>query len=375
MLDDQDAVHVMQNQVFPDFSSGLRWCFETMDRSRRQRGALLDSLGFRPQTTAGVTLLETDELLLHAFGEASPGRPLALIVPAPIKRAYIWDLNPECSVVRHALQAGMQVCLIEWKDPDTNLGLEDYGHRLLAQCVAAIVAQGTVAPPFLFAHSLGGVFAGVYAALEPERVAGLVLVETPLHFAEASGDFRNLLAAAPPAREVTRRFGNVPGSVLNAASMAASPSTFAFERHADLLASLGSQEKLRLHLQVERWTLDEAPMAPLLFEQVVEHLYREDRFYRGALTIGGRSIGPGDVRCPLLSVYDPRSRIIPPEAVIAFHEAAASFNKRLLAYQGDIGVALAHVGALVGERAHRELWPMIFEWTTGIFEAETVPPA
>jgi len=144
--------------------------------------------------------------------------------------------------------------------------------------------------------------------------------------------------------------------------MVASPITFGSARYADLFASLPSTPKIRSHWLVERWTLDEMPMSPRLFEQVVEQLYREDYFMRRMLTIADRTIGPQDLAVPLLSVYDPSSVVIPPASVIAFHEAAASRNKRLLTYDGDTGVAIAHVGALVGENAHRTLWPEIFGW-------------
>jgi polyhydroxyalkanoate synthase subunit PhaC len=42
--------------------------------------------------------------------------PALLIVPAPIKRAYVWDLLPEVSVVRRCLGRGLRVYLLEWLD-------------------------------------------------------------------------------------------------------------------------------------------------------------------------------------------------------------------------------------------------------------------
>ena len=43
------------------------------------------------------------------------------------------------------------------------------------------------------------------------------------------------------------------------------------------------------------------------------------------------------------------------------HEAAVSEDKLLLEYGGDVGVALQHVGVLVGRSAHRDLWPQILD--------------
>jgi hypothetical protein len=65
---------------------------------------------------------------------------------------------------------------------------------------------------------------------------------------------------------------------------------------------------------------------------------------------------------PVLSVVDPRSELVPPPAVLPFHAAAGSAEARLVWYRGDTGVALQHVGALVGRTARREVWPAILQW-------------
>lgn len=343
--------------------NGIRWWYESLDRVRRQRGLTLDSMGLGPSQAPYHTLLTRPGMRLRHYG-GEPSRPAALIIPAPIKRPYIWDLSPARSVVRRALARGLQVFLVEWTDPDgasTRFGLEEYGYALIEDCAALIEARCGV-PLFLLSHSLGGVFAAIYAALRPERVAGLVTVEAPLHFGDASGSFFPLLAFGPRTADVTRWFDTIPGSVLNQVSVAASPTSFQAERYADLVSSLDSKETLEGHWQVLRWALDEAPMARRLFEEVVELLYREDRFMRARLHVHGKDIGPSSISSPFLAVYDPRSLIVPPASVIAFLDAAASTEKRLLAYRGDIGVALAHVGVLVGRNAHEKIWPEIFGW-------------
>ena len=350
-------------------SSGIRWWFESLDKARKRRGVAMDQLGYGPTESPHQMALAVPGVRLRFYGGNPSSNSIALIVPAPIKRHYIWDLAPECSVVQHALREGMLVYLAEWTEPHENqsrMGLSDYAYRLLDQCVRAIRTTHPSGQLFLLSHSLGGLFATVYSAMRPEQVAGLVLVETPLHFGSASGSFTPLVAFGPPADKVAQVFDNVPGSVLSLASVIASPATFQVERYGDFIASLGSSRMLRTHMQVERWTLDESPMPGRLFEEVVEDLYRRDSLMRGTLAVATRTLSPKEVTAPLLSVYDPHSVVIPPDSVIAFHNAAGSRQKRLLAYEGDTGVALAHVGVLLGENAHRRLWPEIFAWLSVI---------
>ena len=113
-----------------------------------------------------------------------------------------------------------------------------------------------------------------------------------------------------------------------------------------------------------RWASDEFRMPGALFRDVVEQLYRDDAFARGTLEIAGERVGPATLRAPLTTVYAPRSAVIPPDSVVPVHEAAASPDKLLLEYGGDVGVALQHVGVLVGRTAHRDLWPRILDRMT-----------
>ena len=162
--------------------------------------------------------------------------------------------------------------------------------------------------------------------------------------------------------------GNVPGSFLDLVSVLAFPIAFEAARWADWVVSLPDLGALDTHLRVERWTFDEMPLAARLFREVVEALYREDRFLRGTLRVRGRRAAPDAITAPLLSVVDARCPIAPPRSVLPFHLAVGSPERRLLWYEGDTGVALRHLGMLVGRSAHRRLWPEIVRWIRALGE-------
>ena len=324
---------------------------------------MLEQVGFGPKETPYTVLHTEAGLTLRKYGQDRPDGPAVLLVPAPIKKAYIWDLAPPVSVVRSWLARGYQVYLAEWtlaNDPD--FGLDDYGDRLLGACQKAITADSGNTRLTIAGHSLGGVLAAVFACLHPDKVAALVLLEAPLHFGQDSGCFAPLVRATPDARPIAQAFGQVPGSFLGEVSLLASPQAFQLERLLDRYLSMANPYAMANHMRVERWTHDESPLPGRLFAEVVESLYREDRFMRGTLSIGQRQIGPHNLLAPLLNVIAPRSVVIPPSSVLPFHEAAASQAKCVLRYDGDIGVNLQHVGVLVGANAHARIWPAIFEW-------------
>lgn len=326
--------------------------FELLDGVRRAQGAALDALGLGAIQTPYETVLDEPGVSLRRYGS---GRgPAVLLVPAPIKRPYIWDLAPEVSVVRRCLAAGLRPFLVEWQPTDRDFGLADYAGRLIRDCIDATGERDAV----LVAHSLGGLFAAVFAALQPERVRGLVLLASPLHFARDVGIFGAMVddvrADTLPA--------SIPGSFLSSASFRASPGTFGWDRWIDFLSSLPEPDALGTHLRVERWTLDEFPLPRRLFAELAQRIAREDAFVRGTLEIDGRAARPSEVTAPLVCVLDARCRVVPPDAVLPFYDAAGSAHKTLLHYDGDVGVSLQHVGVLVGRNAHSRLWPEILRW-------------
>lgn len=336
---------------------------KNMDRIRQARGRTLDQAGYGPKESPYTVLHAEAGLTLRKYGDGSGDGPAVLLVPAPIKKAYIWDLTPQVSVVRRWLDAGYRVYLAEWT-PDTGptFGLDDYGDRLLRACQRAIQADSGNEQVIVAGHSLGGILTAIFASRNPELLRAVVLLEAPLHFGPDTGCFAPLIHATPDARPIAQAFSEVPGAFLNVVSAMAAPHAFQLERILDRWLCMGNAEALATHMRVERWTHDEFPLPGKLFTEVVESLYREDRLTRGTLEINGREVGPRNLSAPLVSVLDPRSHVIPTRSVMPFHDAAASEKKLVIEYEGDIGVNLQHVGVLVGASAHQKIWPEIFGW-------------
>ena len=328
--------------------------FENLDRLRRQQGALLDALGLGPVEAPYREVFRAPGVSLRRYGSGDESGPTVLIVPAPIKRPYIWDLGAEVSAVRRCVARGIRTFLLDWQPAPPQFGLAEYASRLIRDCLDAAGAARAV----LLAHSLGGLLAAIFAALQPERVRGLALLAAPMKFGAETPVFSAMVAGLDPGALPDV----LPGSFLSAASLAAAPDTFGTDRLADALASAADPAAWRTHLQVERWALDEFALPRRLVAEIAFRIVREDRFARGTLRIGRRSAAPSRIAAPLLCVVDPRCRLVPPAAVLPVVEAAGSRDKTVLHYEGDVGVSLQHVGPLVGRRAHALLWPRILDW-------------
>ncbi|HEX6980430.1 MAG TPA: alpha/beta fold hydrolase [Alphaproteobacteria bacterium] len=336
------------------------------DSPRRALGAWLEAVGFGPIETPWRAVVTRAGMRLRAYGNGAGNRRPLVIVPAPIKRAYIWDLEPRRSVVRRACAAGFEVYLLEWLEPAGPVlayGLSDFVETLVADAVAAACRDAGTNTVLLAGHSLGGTLAAIFAARHPGRVRGLALIEAPLHFAEDGGAFAPFVTAGPLAAAASDAlFGVVPGSLLDVMSVTAAPMTFVVEPILGAFVSGLDPASFETHLRVRRWTLDEFPLPVSLFADVAVGLYRDDLFMKGALPVAGRMLGPADLTAPVLAVVDPDSRLIPPASVIAFLAASRCRTRCVVRYTGDVGVTLRHLGILIGDRAHQRLWPEIFDW-------------
>jgi hypothetical protein len=126
--------------------------YEQLDRARRAQGQLLDAAGLGPQETRYREVFREPGVALRRYGGEAQAGPLVLVVPAPIKRPYIWDLAPQVSAVRRCLDGGARVLLADWQPPPPGFGLAEYADRLILDCLDAARAERAV----LLGHSLGG---------------------------------------------------------------------------------------------------------------------------------------------------------------------------------------------------------------------------
>ena len=333
-----------------------------MDTLRRMQGDALGLLGFGPAECSYRVLCAERCWRLRKYAGARGGPPV-LIVAAPIKQPYIWDLAPAVSAVRRCLRGHLAVYLLEWAPPSgggANAGLADYAGRFIGEAVTRVSDDAGGAKPFVMGHSLGGTLAAVFAASDPRSIRGLVLLATPLCFEPGSSRFRDaIVAMAPPA---VSAMDIVPGSLLSQLSAMASPETFVWWRAIDACLSMGDPRASEVHARVERWALDECPLSGRLVNDILQRLYRDNRFCGGTLRIGSRAVGPAMLRLPTLAVVNTADEVAPSASIMPFVDAMPRGRARVIEYPGEIGVGLQHLAILVGRRTHAQVWPQIVSW-------------
>jgi polyhydroxyalkanoate synthase len=336
--------------------------FAIGDVLRSAQGEVLAAFGLGPNECPYRIIASGLYWRLRDYaGDASANA--LLVVAAPIKRPYIWDLAPSVSAIRRCLRQRLHVFLLEWLPASSrsgNIGLDE-NVQAIADCIARISSQSEGLKPFLAGHSLGGTLAAIFAATAPASIRGLLLLGAC--FQPRKSHFRDaLVALAPPDLSDADPF---PGSLLSHISAMASPVTFIWSRQIDAFSSLTDPHALDIHLRVERWALDEVALPGKLVDQMINWLYRDNRFCRGTLKIGEQLVGPINLSAPTLAVVNLADDVAPPASVKPFAEAMRAGCAQVIEYPGEVGVCLQHLGILVGREAHKHIWPQIISWLGG----------
>ena len=147
---------------------------EAADILRRAQGRALQTVGFGPAEHAYRVIASGPFWLLRDYGKDSSTQSV-LVVAAPIKRPYIWDLAPSSSAIRYCLNAGLHVRLLEWlpaSRTSSAVGLAEYA-QAIGECVVKISSERDDRKPFILGHSLGGTLAAIYGAMPSDSICGL----------------------------------------------------------------------------------------------------------------------------------------------------------------------------------------------------------
>jgi polyhydroxyalkanoate synthase len=308
--------------------------------------------------TSRELVLESGSLKLWRYGDAPhvPGRPPILLVYSIINRAWILDLIPGFSLVRHLLDRGLDVYVVEWEParPGVTDTLDDYVDPMLRAAVARVrglagLAEG--APVNLFGWCIGGTLALLYAAAHPEDVRSLVTLTTPV--TSTGSGVLELFADERlfPMDEILERHGMMPGKVVRAGIMAIKPYLEVLKwKH--FYENLHDDRVMALFYPLDRWANDNPDLAGPVFRRFIQDVYRDDALVRGRTLIHGRPLDLAAVRCPLLNIVAEDDWIVPVKAADRVVDLVGSARRENLHIPGP------HVGIVMDPRT-RPAWDRI----------------
>lgn len=329
--------------------------------SRIQRGAVVHALSPRPPVglTPHAVVHRHDKLKLRYYPPAAPARRTPVVlVPSMINRAYILDLEPDRSLVRALSAAGHPTYLVDWGTPGPEDAQEDVGYvveELLHRGIDRACRHAGAERALVLGYCQGGTLAAVWAALHPERCAGLVALNAPVKFAEA-GRFRDFVDPATfSVEDAIAADGLVPVEVMKPAFQLLDP-VGNWTKFLSVDEAAADPRRLARVMARERWLEENVPMPGAFAREFIRACYQEDRLIAGTWTLRGRRVDLRAIVCPVLVVMCERDFISPAAACAPLAEAvgSADVESRVL--------ACGHIGVVVGAEGPKTFYPLLDRW-------------
>ena len=342
------------------FSSHPLWA-EFLQQAAHIRSALAQTGRSEADGSPREVIWSRDKVLLYRF------RPLTGVLPAKVRpvlltyalvnRPEILDLQPERSLVRQLLAAGLPLYLIDWgraEPADRHLELSHYIEDYLDAAVGYLLESRRTSRVNLVGVCQGGTFSLCYCALHPKRIANLVTMVTPVDF-HTPADLLSKWARHLDT-ETLQRAGNLPGAALTALFLALRPFRLMQQKYVALLEQLGDPQALDMFQRMERWIFDNPDQAASAVAQFIRWFYQQNGLVTGTLELRGRRINLGKLHHPILNIYATQDHIVPPAASRALRELVGSDD------YSEFGVDTGHIGLYVSRRSQDQVAARIGSW-------------
>jgi len=307
------------------------------------------------QTPRDALPLEGGAQLYRFRGARTVAQPI-LLIPSLINRWYVLDLRPGASLVEALVGAGFDVWLLDWGTPEAEDRYLDWDAvlRRLGRAVRRVQRETGTPKLGVLGYCMGGTLTTIFAAQHPERFAALVTLAAPIDFAKG-GMLRRMVDPAWFDADAIAEAGNVAPSQMQAGFTALRPTLEA--------AKLVSQPDLALDdkaragfLALEAWASDNIPFPAEAYRRYIAELYQGNQLVGGTHHANGEPARLAAITCPTLVITASRDTICPPPAATALLDHVTAKDTAVVEVPGG------HVGAVVGSKAAREMYPALIRW-------------
>lgn len=315
------------------------------------------------------TLIDDGELreVYHyrpAAAVRESGDPVLLVTPLAAP-ALCYDLRRGCSLVEHFISLGRRTYLVEYGQVsfrNRNLGMEHWVDEVLPRAIREVSAHAGGRPVHVVGWSLGGIFAMLTAADQPDLpIASLTVLGSPVDVKKVPlvAPVRPLLNLTDGRGLLTRTYrvlGGVPQPLVNWVFTAASAQKVVTKPMA-VLTHLDDADYLAQLEAVDRFTSNMIAYPGRTFGQLYHRFVKSNSLARGAMQLGDRSIELSAITAPVLVFGGANDGIAPVAAVRPVLPLLSGAREARFEI-----VPGGHLGMLTGRAARGSTWRVMDEW-------------
>jgi polyhydroxyalkanoate synthase len=195
-----------------------------------------------------------------------------------------------------------------------------------------------------------------FVALHPEvPVRAYVNMAGPIDFSRAGLFARWLDKRFYDVDRVVDTVGAIPADWVRLGFKLLRP-TMDISTALNLWWNLDNDKYVAGYQALSRWANEYVPFPAEFFRQWVRDFYQDNRLVQGTLTLGGRRVDLGQVRCPVMVIGAAEDYIAPAPCVKALLEHVGSEDTTYLELPGG------HISLIAGRTASKHCWPRVQAW-------------
>lgn len=292
------------------------------------------------------------------------GDPVLLVTPLAAP-ALCYDLRRGCSLVEHFVALGRRTYLVEYGQVsfrNRSLGMEHWIDEVLPRAIREVSEHAGGRPVHVVGWSLGGIFAMLTAADQPELpIASLTVLGSPVDVKKVPlvAPVRPLLNLTDGRGLLTRTYralGGVPQPLVNWVFTAASVQKVV-TKPVVVLTHLDDADYLAQLEAVDRFMANMIAYPGRTFGQLYHRFVKGNSLSRGTMELGERTIDLADITAPVLVFAGAGDGIAPVAAVRpVLPLLSGSEEVRFEIVPGG------HLGMLTGRAARGSTWRVLDEW-------------
>lgn len=307
--------------------------------------------------------LDLKAMRLREFSEGSPGTiPILIDAPFAGHSATIADYDKGQSLVETMLASGARHVLVtDWKTATAQMRYFDIDTYLASLNVAIDDLGGKV---HLVGLCQGGWLSAMYAARFPGKVQSLVLAGAPIDTDAGDGPIKRLAHSLPLSTYkdmVELGNGLMPGSVMLTGWKNMQPAEQYENKYLALYKNVEDTSYVRRTERFESWYENAIDLPGAYYLQVIQQIFKENRFAKGEFVGLGRRLSLGDINMPVFLLAGEQDDITTPEQVF---RAAALVGTPAVQIVQKL-VPGGHIGLFMGTQTLGTVWPGVMEWILG----------
>lgn len=306
--------------------------------------------------TPNRAALELHTLTLRDFstGEAPP---VLILPPYAGHTSTIADFHEGQSLVRTLRDGGcLNLSAIDWRSATARMQYYDVDDYLAEINVCLDELGGKAA---LVGLCQGGWCAAAYAARYPHKVSRLVLAGSPIDTAAGEGAIKATAYTLPMSFYeglVASGGGLLKGAYMLEGFKNMHPEEQYLAKFVELYQHIDDPSYVERFNQFERWYESTVDLPGAWYLQVIQELFKENRFAKGQFVGLGKRLDLKDVTCPVYLLAGADDDITPKEQVFAAEALVGS--REVVKVQAPGG----HIGLFMSHKVLGTQWPAIAAW-------------